>query len=283
MKIQWYPGHMAKAKREVREKLKLIDVVIEIVDARTPLSSRNPTIEELVGPKPRLVLLNKADLADPEKTKQWLRYFESEYSQSLVVDAQKGEGIKHIPGKVRELAAPLLEKWKRKGINPRPLRTLILGIPNVGKSTVINKLHGKKIADIGDKPGVTKRQQWIKVGKEMELLDTPGILWPKFEDEEVGYRLALTGAVKEEIFDFQDTIVFFLKFMKDHYPDLLKERYDLHELPEDVVELFDDIGRRRGCLVSGGLIDYDRVAEIVFRDFRQGKFGAVTLEKPEKQ
>lgn len=280
MKIQWYPGHMAKAKREVREKLKLIDVVIEIVDARTPLSSRNPTIEELVGPKPRLVLLNKADLADPELTKQWLRYFESEYSQSLVVDAQKGEGINQIPGKVRELAAPLLEKWSRKGIHPRPLRSLILGIPNVGKSTVINKLHGKKVANIGDKPGITKRQQWIKVGKEMELLDTPGILWPKFEDEQVGYRLALTGAIKEEIFDFQDTIVFFLRFMKDHYPELLKSRYDLKDLPEDVVELFEDIGRRRGCLVSGGVVDYDRVAEIVFRDFRQGKFGPVTLEKP---
>lgn len=280
MKIQWYTGHMAKAKREVREKLKLIDVVIEIVDARTPLSSRNPTIEELVGPKPRLVLLNKADLADPELTKQWLRYFESEYSQSLVVDAQKGEGINQIPGKVRELAAPLLEKWSRKGIHPRPLRSLILGIPNVGKSTVINKLHGKKVANIGDKPGITKRQQWIKVGKEMELLDTPGILWPKFEDEQVGYRLALTGAIKEEIFDFQDTIVFFLRFMKDHYPELLKSRYDLKDLPEDVVELFEDIGRRRGCLVSGGVVDYDRVAEIVFRDFRQGKFGPVTLEKP---
>ncbi|SDN27395.1 ribosome biogenesis GTPase YlqF [Alkalicoccus daliensis] len=282
MKIQWYPGHMAKAKREVREKLKQIDVVIEIVDARTPLSSRNPTIDELVQQKPRLVLLNKADLADPELTKQWLRYFESEYSQSLVVDAQRGEGIKQIPGKVRELASPLLEKWKRKGINPRALRTLILGIPNVGKSTVINKLAGKKIANIGDKPGVTKRQQWIKVGKEMELLDTPGILWPKFEDAQVGYRLALTGAVKEEIFDFQDTIVFFLNFMKEAYPDLLKKRYDLETLPEDVIQLFDDIGKRRGCLVPGGIIDYDRVAEIVFRDFRHGKFGPVTLEQPKK-
>jgi ribosome biogenesis GTPase A len=280
MTIQWYPGHMAKAKREVSEILKQIDVVIEIVDARTPLSSRNPMIEELVEQKPRLVLLNKADLADPEITKKWHNYFESEFSKSLIVDAQKGKGINQIPGAVRILAAPLLEKWKRKGINPRALRTLILGIPNVGKSTVINKLAGKRIANIGDKPGVTKKQQWIKVGKEMELLDTPGILWPKFEDEEVGYRLALTGAVKEEIFDFQDTIVFFFKFMQKHYPALLKKRYDLEELPEDILQLFDDVGRRRGCLVAGGEIDYDRVAELVFRDFRHGKFGKVTLETP---
>ncbi|TVP87931.1 MAG: ribosome biogenesis GTPase YlqF [Alkalicoccus sp.] len=280
MVIQWYPGHMAKARRQVQEKLSQIDVVIEIVDARTPLSSRNPMIEELVEQKPRLVLLNKADLADPEMTKRWLKYFETEFSKSLVIDAQRGKGMNKIPEAVRSLAAPLLEKWQRKGINPRALRTLILGIPNVGKSTVINKLAGKKIANIGDKPGVTKKQQWIKVGGEMELLDTPGILWPKFEDEEVGYRLALTGAIKEEIFDFQDTVVFFLKFMKEHYPQLLKQRYDLEELPEDVVDLFDAVGKRRGCLVAGGLIDYDRVAEIIFRDFRHGKFGPVTLETP---
>jgi ribosome biogenesis GTPase A len=280
MAIQWYPGHMAKARRQVQEKLSQIDVVIEIVDARTPLSSRNPMIEELVEQKPRLVLLNKADLADPEMTKRWLEYFETEFSKSLVIDAQRGKGMNKIPEAVRSLAAPLLEKWKRKGINPRALRTLILGIPNVGKSTVINKLAGKKIANIGDKPGVTKKQQWIKVGGEMELLDTPGILWPKFEDEEVGYRLALTGAIKEEIFDFQDTVVFFLKFMKVHYPQLLKQRYDPEELPEDVVDLFDAVGKRRGCLVAGGLIDYDRVAEIIFRDFRHGKFGPVTLETP---
>ncbi|PTL39643.1 ribosome biogenesis GTPase YlqF [Alkalicoccus saliphilus] len=280
MAIQWYPGHMAKARRQVQEKLSQIDVVIEIVDARTPLSSRNPMIEELVEQKPRLVLLNKADLADTEMTKRWLEYFETEFSKSLVIDAQRGKGMNKIPEAVRSLAAPLLEKWKRKGINPRALRTLILGIPNVGKSTVINKLAGKKIANIGDKPGVTKKQQWIKVGGEMELLDTPGILWPKFEDEEVGYRLALTGAIKEEIFDFQDTVVFFLKFMKVHYPQLLKQRYDLEELPEDVVDLFDAVGKRRGCLVAGGLIDYDRVAEIIFRDFRHGKFGPVTLETP---
>ncbi|PRO65247.1 ribosome biogenesis GTPase YlqF [Alkalicoccus urumqiensis] len=280
MAVQWYPGHMAKAKREVTEKLKQIDVVIEIVDARIPLSSRNPMIEELISHKPRLVLLNKSDLADPETTKAWQEAFSDEFTSTLTIDAQHGKGIKQIPQEVKKLASVLFAKWERKGINPRAVRTLILGIPNVGKSTVINKLAGKKIAIIGDKPGVTKKQQWIKVGKEMELLDTPGILWPKFEEEAVGYRLALTGAVKEDLLDFQDMAVFLLRFMTDTYPEVLKSRYDLSHIPEDMVELFDAIGRRRGCLVSGGEVDYDRTAEIVFRDFRQGLFGRVSLEHP---
>ncbi|WP_444684166.1 ribosome biogenesis GTPase YlqF [Alkalicoccus luteus] len=280
MKIQWYPGHMAKAKRQVTEKLKMIDVVMEIVDARIPMSSRNPMIEEVTENKPRLMLLNKADLADPQITKEWEAYFEKEKVKPLTIDAQHGKGMKQIPAEVQKLAAPLYERWERKGINPRPLRSLIVGIPNVGKSTVINKLAGKKIANIGDKPGVTKKQQWIKMGSTLELLDTPGILWPKFEDEAVGYRLALTGAVKEEIFDFQDAVLFFLTFMAAEYPQLLKSRYNLEEIPDDKVQLFDDIGRRRGCLISGGHVDYDRTAEIIFRDFRQGLFGPVTLEKP---
>ncbi|MFC4735585.1 ribosome biogenesis GTPase YlqF [Bacillus daqingensis] len=280
MKIQWYPGHMAKAKRQVTEKLKMIDVVMEIVDARIPMSSRNPMIEEVTENKPRLMLLNKADLADPQITKEWEAYFEKENVKPLTIDAQHGKGMKQIPAEVQKLAAPLYERWERKGINPRPLRSLIVGIPNVGKSTVINKLAGKKIANIGDKPGVTKKQQWIKMGSTLELLDTPGILWPKFEDEAVGYRLALTGAVKEEIFDFQDAVLFFLTFMAAEYPQLLKSRYNLEEIPDDKVQLFDDIGRRRGCLISGGHVDYDRTAEIIFRDFRQGLFGPVTLEKP---
>ncbi|MGJ9381391.1 ribosome biogenesis GTPase YlqF [Salipaludibacillus neizhouensis] len=282
MTIQWYPGHMAKARRQVVEKLKLIDVVIEIVDARIPVSSRNPMVDELTSHKPRLVLLNKADLADPSITKEWVAYFEKENWATLIIDAQRGKGIKDVPLKVMEQAKPLLDKFRSKGINPRAIRAMILGIPNVGKSTVINRLANKRITNIGDKPGVTKRQQWIKVGKEMELLDTPGILWPKFEDQDVGFRLAITGAIKEEIFDFQETMVFLLSYLKDEYPNLLKERYDLTELTEDVVDLFDAIGKRRGCLVPGGHVDYDRVAEIVFRDFRQGKLGNISLERPNK-
>ncbi|MCE7794624.1 ribosome biogenesis GTPase YlqF [Salipaludibacillus sp. CUR1] len=282
MAIQWYPGHMAKAKREVQEKLKLIDVVIEIVDARIPVSSRNPMVDELTANKPRLILLNKSDLADPAVTKEWVHFFEKRNWATLVVDSQRGKGINQVPGKVRELAKPLLDKFHAKGIHPRALRALILGIPNVGKSTVINRLANKKITKIGDKPGVTKSQQWIKVGKEMELLDTPGILWPKFEDQDVGFRLALTGAIKEEIFDFQETSVFLLNYLTEEYPERLKARFNLKELSEDVADLFDEIGKRRGCLVSGGLVDYDKTAEIIFRDFRQGKLGHISLERPQE-
>lgn len=273
---------MAKAKRQVLEKLKLIDVVIEIVDARTPLSSRNPMVDEITSHKPRLVLLNKSDLADPIVTEKWACYFENKGWASLVIDAQRGKGMDNIPTKVKELCKPLLDKFEAKGIHPRALRALILGIPNVGKSTVINRIANKRITKIGDRPGVTKAQQWIKVGKQIELLDTPGILWPKFEDQSVGFRLAITGAIKEEIFDFQEIVVFLLDYLRKAYPTLLKNRYNLTELPEDVAELFDAIGKRRGCLVSGGMVDYDRVAEIIFRDFRQGKLGKISLEQPEE-
>lgn len=271
---------MAKAKREAQEKLKIIDVVIELVDARIPLSSRNPVIDELAKNKPRLMLLNKADLADPKRTEQWMSYFKEKGFAVLEINAQKGTGVRKVPEVVLDLAQPLIEKMKRKGMNPRAVRALILGIPNVGKSTIINRLAKKKIAKIGDKPGVTKAQQWIKVGQEMELLDTPGILWPKFNDEAVGFRLALTGAIKEEIFDFQETTVFLLKFLKENYPERLMERYGLEDIPEEMVQLYDQIGRKRGCLMGGGLIDYDRVAEILFREFRSGMLGRISLEAP---
>ncbi|MBU9720298.1 MULTISPECIES: ribosome biogenesis GTPase YlqF [Bacillaceae] len=280
MTIQWYPGHMAKARREAKEKLKLIDVVIELVDARIPLSSRNPVIDELAQGKPRLILLNKSDLADPNHTKNWKVYFEKKGNAVLQIDAQKGTGVKAISQEVQLLAKPLTDKMRAKGMNPRAIRALILGIPNVGKSTIINRLAGKKIAKIGDRPGITKAQQWIKVGKEMELLDTPGILWPKFEDQAVGYRLALTGAIKEEILDLQDTTVFLLRYLKEQYPERLKKRYGLTEISDDVVEIYDEIGKKRGCLMSGGLVDYDRVAEILFREFRSGMLGQISLEIP---
>ncbi|WP_088033715.1 ribosome biogenesis GTPase YlqF [Evansella clarkii] len=280
MAIQWYPGHMAKARRQAQEKLKLIDVVIELVDARIPLSSRNPVIDELAKGKPRLMLLNKSDLADPALTEKWVAYFEGKGFSVLKIDAQKGTGVKSVPEEVQLLAKPLTDKMRAKGMNPRAVRALILGIPNVGKSTIINRLANKRIAKIGDKPGVTKAQQWIKVGKEMELLDTPGILWPKFEDQAVGYRLALTGAIKEEIVDLQDLTVFLLRFLKEEYPGRLKERYKLEDIPDDVVELFDEIGKKRGALMGGGMVDYDRVAEILFREFRSGTMGRITMENP---
>jgi ribosome biogenesis GTPase A len=208
MTIQWFPGHMAKAKREVQEKLKLIDIVFELLDARIPLSSRNPMIDEILANKPRIILLNKADMADEAVTKQWIAFFEQQGVRALAIDSQAGTGVKQIVAAAKDMLKDKFAKMAAKGIkNPRPMRALIVGIPNVGKSTLINRLAGKHIAKTGDKPGVTKAQQWIKVGKEMELLDTPGILWPKFEDEEVGLKLATTGAIKDAILNLQDVAV----------------------------------------------------------------------------
>jgi ribosome biogenesis GTPase A len=270
---------MVKAKREVREKLKLIDVVIELVDARIPLSSRNPLIDEIVGDKPRILILNKIDMADQKETRAWNHYFTGKGFVVIEVNSQSGEGLNKIAPACRDLMKEKHDKLKAKGVNPRAVRALILGIPNVGKSTLINRLAKKNIAQTGDKPGVTKKQQWIKVGKELELLDTPGILWPKFEDQQVGMRLAATGAIKETLFDFQDVVVFILKYLKEHYAQLLQDRYNLSEIPEDVIELFDEIGRKRGCLLSGGYIDYDKAAEIILRDVRSLKIGKITFEK----
>lgn len=280
MAIQWYPGHMAKARREVTEKLKMIDVVIELVDARAPLSSRNPVINELAAGKPRLVLLNKIDLADPKQTQSWAEYFRKEGADVLSINSQNGRGTDKIEAACKELAKPLYDKWQSKGMKPRAIRVVILGIPNVGKSTLINRLAAKRTANVGDRPGITKKQQWIKIGKTLELLDTPGILWPKFEDQLIGYRLAATGAIKDELLDFQDIALFALKYLKLEYPELIKARYKLDELPEDDVELFDQIGESRGFLQKGGFIDYDKTAEVVLRELRSGTLGSITLEKP---
>jgi ribosome biogenesis GTPase A len=281
MTIQWFPGHMAKARRQVTEKLKLIDVVIELLDARLPLSSRNPMIDEIIADKPRLVLLNKADLADAQKTKLWIEYFEEKHgTQALPIDAQSGKGVQQISAACKELVADMLEKRKSKGMLPRAVRALIVGIPNVGKSSLINRLAKKSIAKTGDRPGITKAQQWIKVGQELELLDTPGILWPKFEDQNVGFRLAASGAIKDELLDFQEVALFAAAYLRTEYPNRLSERYNLETVPEDRVELLDAIGRRRGCLVSGGFIDYDKVSEIILRELRSGKLGPITFEVP---
>ncbi|NNU95125.1 ribosome biogenesis GTPase YlqF [Anoxybacillus sp. EFIL] len=280
MTIQWFPGHMAKAKREVTEKLKLIDIVFELVDARIPMSSRNPLIDEIVANKPRIMLLNKADMADPDVTKQWIEFFATQQIEAIAIDSQSGTGVKQIVTVAKEKLRPKFEKMMAKGIKrPRAMRALIVGIPNVGKSTLINRLAGKHIAKTGDTPGVTKAQQWIKVGKELELLDTPGILWPKFEDEEVGLKLATTGAIKDTILNLQDVAVYALRFLSVYYPDRLKERYALSDIPEDIVVLFDEIGKRRGCLAAGGVVDYDKVAELVLRDIRTEKLGRLSFDR----
>jgi ribosome biogenesis GTPase A len=273
---------MAKARREVTEKLKLVDIIFELVDARIPHSSRNPMIDEIIQHKPRLVLLNKADMADKEQTKEWIRYFAEADVKALAINAQAGEGLRDIVQASHQLLKEKFDRLKAKGVKPRAIRAMIVGIPNVGKSTLINRLAKKNIAKTGNTPGVTKAQQWIKVGKELELLDTPGILWPKFEDQNVGMKLAVTGAIKDTLLNLQDLAVFTLRFLEKAYPQRLQERYRLDKVPEDIVELFDHIGKLRGCIMSGGLVDYDKTAELIIREIRSEKFGPITFDIPEK-
>ncbi|MCY8302431.1 ribosome biogenesis GTPase YlqF [Bacillus spizizenii] len=280
MTIQWFPGHMAKARREVTEKLKLIDIVYELVDARIPMSSRNPMIEDILKNKPRIMLLNKADKADAAVTQQWKEHFENQGIRSLSINSVNGQGLNQIVPASKEILQEKFDRMRAKGVKPRAIRALIIGIPNVGKSTLINRLAKKNIAKTGDRPGITTSQHWVKVGKELELLDTPGILWPKFEDELVGLRLAVTGAIKDSIINLQDVAVFGLRFLEEHYPERLKERYALDEIPEDIAELFDAIGEKRGCLMSGGLINYDKTTEVIIRDIRTEKFGRLSFEQP---
>ncbi|BCJ85230.1 ribosome biogenesis GTPase YlqF [Effusibacillus dendaii] len=282
MTIQWFPGHMAKARREVTEKLKLVDVVYELVDARIPLSSRNPMMNEITQQKPRIVLLNKADLADSEITKEWIRYFEKAGTPAVPVIATQGEGFRKLESEAKRLVAPKMEAMMKKGIRPRAVRAMILGIPNVGKSSLINRMANRNIAKTGDKPGVTKAQQWIKVGKDFELLDTPGILWPKFEDPEVGVRLALTGAIKDEVLetDKQEVAYFLVKWLRDTYPGVLESRYKLENLPVEAWDIVLEIGRKRGAVRSGGVIDEMAACDLILREFRGGLLGKISLERP---
>ncbi|MDQ0175841.1 ribosome biogenesis GTPase YlqF [Bacillus chungangensis] len=280
MTIQWFPGHMAKARREVTEKRKLVDIIFELVDARIPLSSANPMLKEIIQDKPRIILLNKADKANDELTKEWIAYFTRENEIAIAINSQSGEGVHQITKMSLELLKPKFDRMKARGIKPRAVRAMIVGIPNVGKSTLINRLAKKNIAKTGNTPGVTKAQQWIKVGKELELLDTPGILWPKFEDPEVGYKLALTGAIKDTLLNKQDIAVFALRFLAENYPGVFESRYQLEKIPEDMAELFDHIGVLRGCLMAGGMIDYDKVAATVIQDIRSEKLGSFTFDFP---
>lgn len=280
MSIQWYPGHMAKAKREIIEKLKLVDIVIELLDARIPLSSRNPLIDEIVNQKPRLILLNKSDLADSKIVDEWISFFKEKGIKALPINSISGKGLANIANEAENLVSDKIDAMIRKGINPRAVRAMILGIPNVGKSSLINRLANKGIAKTGDRPGVTKGQQWIKINKSLELLDTPGILWPKFEDQEVGLRLAATGAIKDELLHFDDIALFIVNYFRDNYPDRLKERYKLSELADDGIKVIEEIGKKRGCLIPGGNIDFDKAAEIIIRELRSGKLGQFCLERP---
>ncbi|GAK10896.1 ribosome biogenesis GTPase YlqF [Geomicrobium sp. JCM 19039] len=280
MTIQWFPGHMAKAIREMKENIKKVDVVIELLDARIPESSRNPVLEEVVTDQPRVLVLMKPDLADPERTKEWVAHYEQRGQAAVVVDAKKNTGIQTLIKEVLNQAEPKMDKLKQKGIRQRSVRAMIVGIPNVGKSTLINRLVGRNQATTGNKPGVTRKNEWLKVGKKMELLDTPGVLWPKFEDQTVGLRLAATGAIKDERLDFSDVALYLIRYLKEHYPNALTVRYNIKEAPSEDVAWFEEIGKRRGCLMSGGDIDFDQTSELILREFRSEKLGRITLERP---
>ncbi len=283
MNIQWYPGHMVKAKRKIAEDLKLVDIVIELLDARIPLSSRNPEVDDIVGGKKRIIVLNKSDLADPAANKKWMAYFNRGNTKVILANSVAGVGLKDVLAASNQLMKEKLDKLKSKGLLVKTTRALIIGIPNVGKSTFINKLAGKSVAQTGDRPGVTKSKQWIKVSRELELLDTPGILWPKFEDERVGMCLAFTGAIKDEILDVNELAQKLLEVLMTRFPDKLKQRYKLEEIPAAMTpeELLEAIGRKRGCIIAGGAVDTQRAAVMLLDEFRGGKIGNITLETPE--
>ncbi|MFC7061229.1 ribosome biogenesis GTPase YlqF [Halobacillus seohaensis] len=280
MTIQWYPGHMAKAKREAEEKLKLVDFVIELVDARAPFSSENPVLHQLLQDKPKMVVLMKKDLADPKITTQWLNYYQKRDVSALAIEANNTKDIQRIINMAKDLGKPKMDKLRAKGVRPRALRAMILGIPNVGKSTLINRLANKKTAITGDKPGVTKKQQWIKVKKDFELLDTPGILWPKFEEEEIGYRLASIGTIKDTILPKEDVAAYILDYVSTNYPDLLEKRYGFRTI-DDMMTAFEAIGKKRGCLESGGVVNFDQTSDVILQDLRSGKLGLISFEQPE--
>ena len=278
MTIQWFPGHMAKARREVTENLKLVDIVFELIDARLPLSSRNPMIDEVIHQKTRLLILNKMDMADETQTKKWIAYFEEKGHPAVAINSLEGKGLQTVFKAAKELLKPKWDRMKDRGIKPRAIRAMIVGIPNVGKSTLINRFAKKNIARTGNTPGVTKKQQWIKVEREIELLDTPGILWPKFEDQQVGYKLALTGAIKDAVINMEDLAVYGLNFLQDHYPKRMEERYQIKEVSKDLVETFDHIGKLRRCFTNGTEIDYDQVSELIVRDVRNQNLGRLTFD-----
>ncbi|MFC2314391.1 MAG: ribosome biogenesis GTPase YlqF [Selenomonas massiliensis] len=276
--LQWYPGHMRKAERLVKENLKLVDVVVELLDARIPMSSANPVLREIVGGKPRLIVLNKADLADETMTHAWVKYFAGQGITAVPVDAVKGRGVKELVQAIAKCAKPKTDKLVQHGAKARAARCMILGIPNVGKSSLINRLSGGTKTKVENRPGVTRAKQWIRLGAQLELLDMPGILWPKFEDQQAALHLAFTGAINDNVYDVAGVVLLLLDTLRTKYPVVLSERFRLEgELPSGVM-LLEEIGRKRGCLRAGGKIDYEKTEQIILTDFRSGRFGRITLD-----
>ena len=292
MNINWYPGHMAKTKRQIQEDLKLIDVVVELLDSRIPISSRNPDINTLVQGKKKIIALNKSDLADEKETIKWVEYFKAQKIPAVITDANSGKGIKEVIKQAELIMKDELDKREEKGRSGRKIRIMILGIPNVGKSSFINRLANKNSLEVGDKPGVTRKKQWIKISNSIELLDTPGVLWPKFESDEVALNLAYTGTIKDDVLEKTDVAFYFLKYMLENEIDKLVARYNLSKQeilnslenqtrPENeiIYDIMLQIGKSRGAVVSGGNVDDVKTANIILEDFRSGKLGRLTLEK----
>ena len=275
--IQWYPGHMAKAKREIEEKLKFVDIVFELVDARIPLSSRNPMINDILKNKPRLLLMTKSIMADDYYNKKFVNELSiNEYTKTLLIDSINGLNINKIVTTAKEVLKDKLAKEQQRGMKPRAIKAMVIGIPNVGKSTLINKLVGKKTAIVGNKPGVTKAQQWIRINKDLDLLDTPGVLWPKFEDQKIGYNLALTGAIKDDILHKDDLIIYFIEFLKENYPNSL-QFYNVCK-DDDNIDILDTISKNKN-FIRNKEIDYERVYDLILNDFRNIRLGRITLDR----
>ena len=273
MVVQWYPGHMAKAKREIEEKIKLVDIVYELIDARIPYSSKNPMITDILKNKPHLVLLTKTSMAHPQMTKKWEAYYKELGVEVIAIDSLSGENVKKIEVLSKEILKEKIQKNLDRGLKPRPIRAMIVGIPNVGKSTLINKLVNKNVAITGNKPGVTKAQQWIRINQNLELLDTPGVLWPKFEDQKVGVHLALTGAIKSEILHNDDLVLYLISFLRENYPKVLENRYGIDE-ELDNIGILESIMKKRGIHKD----DYDKCYELIMNEFRSLKLGRITLD-----
>lgn len=282
MNLQWFPGHMSKTRRMISENLKLVDVVVELLDARLPLSSRNPEIDKILNQKPRILVLNKSDLADEKATKEWLAWFESKGMVAISLDSQTGKGFSAFAPAIDKVMKEKIERDRAKGIGKHSVRLMVVGIPNVGKSSFINRISGRSATKTGDRPGVTQTKQWIRIAGKYELLDTPGILWPKFEDPDVAKRIAFTGGIKDEIIDVEELACNLLSYLGSEHSEALQIRYKISEddVKEEAFTLLECIGRKRGCVVSGGEIDTLRAANLLLDDFRSGKIGAITLERP---
>ena len=280
MIINWYPGHMAKAKRLIEENLKVIDAVIELVDARIPVSSTNPMIAALLGEKPSVIVLNKADLADPAALELWKGYYRNRGRHVIALNSKDGRGIKQLIQAVHKMAEPKLAHWRARGLKNRPVRTIILGIPNVGKSTLINRLAGRNVAKTADRPGETKGKQWVHLSDSLDLLDTPGVLWPKLEDQRSAKRLAATGAISDAVFDMQEVVTELISELSVRYPEALARRFKLDGLDEDPALTVVRIGRNRGCVVAGGTVDMEKTYKLIIKEYREGRIGAISLDWP---